>query len=262
MLFCLIFFLPFILVGLIFGIVSPICALCTALGEESNSKWQMYIQTSTKMSETHEACVRGFAGGLAALNCECADAENRKATRLYLGYYKLGHTIGVCIHMIFLTFFKIILFVPFFSSCCTSEPPESVDSAHLVRDKIRARRDSKQRARTMSRQSQSSNASGFRGDRGAFSGSSNAYSAQKEEPPEEGEMWGSDPAWNMDPVTDSRNVAPKQSYSNDAYDNHIQPSAPNPDVTTSINSTQAHQEINVTTQEGRYDAYESTGAWG
>eukprot|EP00494_Astrolonche_serrata_P019995 UN20211 len=79
------------------------------------------------MTDDHNSRVRAWP--MLTAKCECCDEGNRRSKKCLLGYYKLGHTIGV-VFINLLTMVKALLLTPFLSACCGD--PEEDNSERLV----------------------------------------------------------------------------------------------------------------------------------
>jgi len=133
----------FFVLGLLFGIISPIIALCHACKQETK-RWQTYVRYGSAVSEGHQKRIKLLAKCFLVLDCcQCHDEDHIRGKNILLGYYKLGHQIGFAIHIIVVTILKFALFVPFFISCSTSidELRRADEAASLGKDLLQSKAD-------------------------------------------------------------------------------------------------------------------------
>lgn len=120
----------FFVLGLVFGILSPIVAICNACKQETK-KWQTYVRNASAVSSGHQKRIKLLAKCLLAVECfKCNDEDNLRGKKLLLDYYKLGHQIGFSFHIIIVTVLKFALFNPFWTACSASlEDLKQMDDA-------------------------------------------------------------------------------------------------------------------------------------
>jgi len=110
----------FFALGVFFGVISPIIAICKACKEEKG-KWQTYVRRGSAVSIGHQKRIKKLAGCLLFFQCcQCGDEDNLRGKKVLLGYYKLGHHLGFSFHVIILTLIKFGLFNPFWAACTAS----------------------------------------------------------------------------------------------------------------------------------------------
>jgi len=110
----------FFVLGFVFGLLSPILAICKACRKEAG-KWQTYIRNASAVSRGHQKRINMLARCFLVFECcKRGDGDNLRGKSLLIDYYKLGHHLGFSFHVIAITLIKIVLFNPCWRACTSS----------------------------------------------------------------------------------------------------------------------------------------------
>jgi len=133
----------FFIIGVLFGFLSPIVAICKAC-RQLTGKWQTYVRSASSLSSGHQKRIKALARCFLVCECfECSDENHLRGQRVFLNYYKLGHHIGFSFHIITITLVKVVLFYPFWTAVSASleDLKHMDDGADLDEDLLRSRTD-------------------------------------------------------------------------------------------------------------------------
>jgi len=133
----------FFVIGVLFGFLSPIVAICKAC-RQMTGKWQTYVRSASSLSSGHQKRIKALARCVLVCECfECSDENHLRGQRVFLNHYKLGHHIGFAFHIITVTLVKVVLFNPFWKALTASlEDLKHIDDgATLDEDLLRSRSD-------------------------------------------------------------------------------------------------------------------------
>jgi len=113
MFFCFLLIPVFIVLGILFGLLSPLITIRAALKEQHHQRFFKYLTKGSRMSEEHNRRVKTMAAYMMTTSpLRCIDETGAKRTEVLFRFYKQSHTVGVLFQFLVVSMLKIVLLVP------------------------------------------------------------------------------------------------------------------------------------------------------